>query len=80
MGPRLWLSLWPRFVPSLGSYTPCKIENEITLTSIWISLSSFSNAHMEILYNQKKKKEEKEQIRKTYLWGHWFKTLNNKST
>lgn len=35
---------------------------------------------MEILYNQKKKKEEKEQIRKTYLWGHWFKTLNNKST
>ena len=36
---------------------------------------------MEILYNQKKKKvEEKEQIRKTYLWGHWFETLNNKST
>ena len=36
---------------------------------------------------QKKKKkkkeeeeEEKEQIRKTYLWGHWFETLNNKST
>ena len=24
--------------------------------------------------------EEKEQIRKTYLWGHWFETLNNKST
>ena len=37
---------------------------------------------------QKKKKkkkeeeeeEEKEQIHKTYLWGHWFETLNNKST
>ena len=49
---------------------------------------------MEILYNKTKKKkkkekkeeeeeeeeEEKEQIRKTYLCGHWFETLNNKST
>ena len=29
---------------------------------------------------EEEEEEEKEQIRKTYLWGHWFETLNNKST